>query len=447
MSKSTKEPQKKKVSQLPVIHPKAAGVDVSDIEMVVALPVKGYVEVAAFKCFTDDLNSLANLLEENGVDTVAMESTGVYWVSLYEILRDRGIEVFLVNAKHVKNVTGRKTDEIDAVWIQKLHSCGLLSASFQPENLFRGLRSTTRHRKSLVRTSSTYLNRLQKALEQMNIKVHTVISDIDGKTGKLIIEAILNGERDPKKLAMLRDPGIKASEEDIIKSLEGHWKREHLFELKQCYELYQFHQSKIKECDEEIKKQMEGMIANLNDGELPTIQKSKKRKRQYKNKISFDMTAYLKELIGVDLTEITGISEITALTIISETGTDMSRWPTENHFTSWLGLAPNTKESGGKIISSRILKKKQNAGESFRNAANSLYKNKGPLGNFYRRIKSKAGPGKATVATARKMAIIVYKMIKTKTPFKPDELEKYQQKHKQHIINQLKRRIEILEAA
>jgi len=446
MSKSTKE-KKKKISQFPIIHPNAAGIDVSDNEMVVALPIKGYIEVVCFKCFTEDLLSLASLLKKHGVDTVAMESTGVYWVSLFEILQDQGFEVCLVNARHVKNVTGRKSDESDAVWIQKLHSCGLLNASFQPDNLARALRSMTRHRKSFVRTCSTYLNRMQKALELMNIKVHTIISDIDGKTGKLIIEAILNGERDAKKLALLRDRGIKASEEDIIRSLEGHWQREHLFELKQCYQMYNSHQKMIKECDEEIKKQLEEMIASKNDGELPVIQPSKKRKRQYKNRIGFDMTAYLKKLIGVDLTEVTGISEMTALTIVSEIGTDISRWPTEHHFTSWLGLAPNTKESGRKIISSHILKKKQNAGESFRTAANSLYNNKGPLGNFYRRIKAKAGPGKATVATARKIAIIVYKMIQTQTPFNPDALEKYQQNHKQQLIKQLKRRIELLEAA
>jgi transposase len=447
MNKSTKEQPKKKISQLPIIHTYAAGIDVSDNEMAVALPINGYIEVVYFKCFTSDLHSLATLLKKHGIQTIAMESTGVYWVCLFEILQDQGFEVYLVNAKHVKNVTGRKSDESDAVWIQKLHSCGLLSASFQPKNQVRALRSVTRHRKNLVRTSSTYVNRIQKAMELMNIKLHTVISDIDGKTGKLIIEAIIEGERDAKTLSKLRDPGIKATEEDIIKSLEGNWQHEHLFELKQCYEMYQCHQKMIRECDGQIKKLLEGMIASKNDGELPKIQPSKKRKRQYKNRISFDMTAYLKELVGVDLTEITGISELSALTIISEIGTDMSRWPTEHHFTSWLGLAPNTKISGGKTISSRIMKKKQNAGETFRSSANSLYNSKEPLGKFYKRIKAKAGPGKATVATARKIAIIVYKMIQTQTPYKPEMLEKYQEQHKIHQIKQLKRRLELLEAA
>lgn len=447
MSKSTKEQQKKKISQFPVINLNAAGIDVSDNEMVVALPIEGYIEVKCFKCFTRDLHALAALLEKHRIDTVAMESTGVYWVSLYKILQEKGFEVYLVNAKHVKNVTGRKSDENDAVWIQKLHSCGLLSASFQPDNQVRALRSIARHRKNLVRSGSTYVNRMQKALELMNIKLHTVISDIDGKTGKLIIEAILNGERDPKKLALLKDRRIKAPEEDIIKSLEGHWQKEHLFELNQCYKMYQTHQKMIQECDQQIEQQLKEMIASKNDGELPYIQPSKKRKIRYKNPVYFDMTAYLKKLVGVDLTEITGVSELTALTIISETGTDMSRWPTEHHFASWLGLTPNTKETGRKIISSHIMKKKQNAGEAFRLAANSLWNSKSTLGNFHRRIKAKAGPGKATVATARKIAIIFYKMIQTQTPFNPEALAKHQDNHKQHLIKQLKRRLELLQAA
>jgi len=310
-----------------------------------------------------------------------MESTGVYWIPLFLLLQEYGFEVYLVNAKHVKNVSGRKDDESDAEWIQKLHRCGLLSASFQPDNMMRTLRSMVRHRKNLVRMSSGYINRMQKALEMMNIKLQTIISDIDGKTGKLIIEAILGGERNPEVLADLRDRRIKASREDIIKSLEGNWTAEHLFELKQCYKLYSYHQEMIDECDKEIEKQLIEQVASKNDGlilDLPKV----KRKAVKKNKVDFELTTYLKELIGVDVTEVFGISEITALTIMSEVGTDMSKWKTENNFTSWLGLAPNTKISGGKIISSRIQKKKHHAGQSFRMAANSLHNSKSPLGDF-----------------------------------------------------------------
>jgi transposase len=448
MSKGKGKNEKvKRISQMAVINPTAAGIDISDTEMMVAYPINSeQLEIRVFGCFTRDLHSIAMCLRENGTTTIAMESTGVYWVSLFLLLQEYGFEVYLVNAKHVKNVTGRKDDESDAEWIQKLHSCGLLSASFQPDNMERTLRSIVRHRKNLVQTSSTYLNRMQKALELMNIKLHTVISDIDGKTGLLIIEAILDGERDPEILVDLRDKRIKASREDIIKSLEGHWTTEHLFELRQCYKLYCTHRQMIEECDREIEKQLVEQIASKNEGIIPDIPKVK-RKVSGKHKATFNLTAYLKEILDVDVTEVFGISELSALTILSEVGRDMSKWKTEHHFTSWLGLAPNTKISGGKVISSKIRKKKHHAGQSFRIAANSLYHSKSPLGDYYRRIKAKAGAAKAVVATARKLAIIYYKMVANKEAFNTKALEDYQQKYKEKKINQLKKKIALLEAA
>jgi transposase len=399
MSKSkTKTEKVKRISQLTVINPMVSGIDVSDTEMMVAYPINSeQLEIRVFGCFTRDLHSIAKCLKEKGVTSIAMESTGVYWVSLFLLLQEYGFEVCLVNAKHVKNVTGRKDDESDAEWIQKLHSCGLLTASFQPDSMIRTLRSLVRHRKNLVKTSSTYLNRMQKALELMNIKLHTIISDIDGKTGKLIIEAILSGERNPEVLADLRDKRIKASREDIIKSLEGYWTTEHLFELSQCYQLYSTHQQMIDDCDREIEKQLTQQIASQNDGVIPEIQKVK-RKVSSKNKVSYNLTAYLKEILGIDVTEVVGISELSALPILSEVGTDMLKWKTEHHFTSWLGLAPNTKISGGKVISSRIKKKKHYAGQAFRIAANSLYNSKSPMGDYYRRIRAKSGAAKAVEA-------------------------------------------------
>ena len=325
---------------------------------------------------------------------------------MFLLLQEYGFEVYLVNARHVKNVTGRKDDETDAEWIQKLHSCGLLSPSFQPDYIMHALRSLVRHRKTLVNTSSAYINRMQKALELMNIKLHTVISDIDGKTGLSIIEAIINGERDPGVLADMRDRRIKASREEIIKSLEGHWTTGHLFELSQCYQLYQIHRQMIQECDMEIEKQLVEQIASENQGVIPDMPEVKK-KRTTRHQAQYNLTAYLKEILGVNVTEVFGLSETTVLTVLSEVGTDMTRWKTEHHFTSWLGVAPNTKKSGGKIISSRIQKKKHHAGQAFRMAVSSMYRSKNPLGDFYRRIKAKAGPGKAVVATARKIAIIV----------------------------------------
>lgn len=438
----------KMISNLSVINPTAAGIDVSDTEMMVAYPTgEGQLVIRSFGCFTRDLHSLARCLKDNNITTVAMESTGVYWVSLFLLLQEYGFEVYLVNAKHTKNVTGRKEDETDAEWIQKLHRCGLLQASFQPDSMTRTLRSMVRHRKNLVRTASNYINRMQKALELMNIKLHTVISDIDGKTGLAIIEAVLKGERDPEILADLRDPRIKASREDIIKSLEGYWVKEHLFELSQCYQLYKAHREMIKECDAEIEKQLIEHVASINEGVLPEIPKLKGKRSTGKHKVNFNLTGYLKMMLNVDATQIVGISDICCMEIMSEVGLDMTKWKTQNHFTSWLGLAPNTKKSGGKIISSRVPKKKHHAGQAFRIAANSLYNSKSPLGDYYRRIKSKAGAGKATVATARKLAIIYYNMVLKKEAFNPQSLSDFDKKYKEKKINQLKRRLQILEAA
>lgn len=443
----TKNEKVKRISQLTVINPTVAGIDISDKEMMVAYPINAQqLEIRAFGSFTIDLHTIAKCLKEHGITSIAMESTGVYWVALFILLQEYGFEVCLVNAKHAKNVTGRKDDESDAEWIQKLHSCGLLRASFQPDNMTRTLRSMVRHRKNLVRTSSNYINRMQKALELMNIKLHTVISDIDGKTGLLIVEAILAGERNPEVLADLRDKRIKTSREDIIKSLEGYWTTEHLFELRQCYQLYCTHRQMIEECDKEIEKQLIEQIASKNEGVIPDIPKSR-RKVSSKHKVPFNLTAYLKEILEVDVTEVFGISEISTLTMMSEVGTDMTKWKTEHHFTSWLGLAPNTKISGGKVISSRIMKKKHYAGQAFRMAANSLYHSKSPLGDYYRRIKARAGAGKAVVATARKLAIIYYKMVANKQAFNPMAIEDYQKKYKEKKIKQLKKKIALLEAA
>lgn len=448
MSKvKTKKEKVIKISQLTVINPRVAGIDVSDTEMMIACPINSeQIEVKAFGCFTRDLHEILKHLKANEINSVAMESTGVYWIVLFLFLQENGIEVYLVNAKHVKNVTGRKDDESDAEWIQKLHSCGLLKGSFQPDNMTRTLRNMVRHRKNLVRTSSTYIHRMQKALELMNIKLHTVISHIDGKTGSRIIEAILAGERNPEKLAEFRDVRIKASREEIIKSLEGYWTKEHLLELRQCYQLYQIHRNMIYEVDKEIEQQLSEHVASLNYGIMPDI-KNLKRKASYKNKIQFNLTSYLNELLKVDVTKVFGISELNALTILSEVGLDMTKWKTEHHFTSWLGLAPNTKKSADKIISSRIMKKKHHAGQAFRISANSLNRSKSPLGDYFRRIRTKAGTPKAIVAVARKLAIIYYKMVKNKEEFNPKALLDYQQKFKQKKILQLKKKIAQLESA
>jgi hypothetical protein len=280
----------------------------------------------------------------------------------------------------------------------------------------------------------------------MNIKLHTIISDIDGKTGLRIIEAILDGERNPEVLADLRDKRIKASREEIIKSLEGYWKAEHLFELDQCYQMYCMHRRMIQDCDQEIEKQLLAIIASKNEGILSDIPKVR-RKASGKNRVSFNLTAYLMSILGIDATEIDGINELSVLTIMSEVGTDLSKWKTEHHFASWLGLVPNTKKSAGKVISSRIMKKKHHTGQAFRAAAFGLANSKSPLGNYYRRIRTRGGPSKAIVATAHKLAIIYYHMVTRQEAFNPRAMEENQQKYKERKINQLKKKLALLEAA
>ena len=440
---SKKKAGVKRITQFEIIRPNVAGIDISDNHgMMVAYPINETdIVIEEFECYTRDLRRISSTLKSHSIKSVAMESTGVYWIPLFLLLQEEDFEVYLVNAKHVKNVTGRKDDEGDAEWIQKLHRCGLLSASFQPDNQTRSLRSTVRHRSSMVKTRATYLNRMQKALEQMNLKIHTVISDIDGKTGLAIINAILSGERDPEKLANLCDYRIKASREEIIKSLEGFWLDEHIFELSQCYKLYDFHNEMIKECDKKIEALLQEIIKSKNNGIMPQLGKLK-RKCSYKNDINVDITNYLRELNKVDIVStngITGISEITALTIYSEIGDNLHRFKDEKHFTSWLGLAPNTKISGGKIISSRVPKKKHNAGQVFRMAALSLCNNKGPLGDYYRRIRSTAGKQKAVVALARKLAVIYFRMMTIKEGYNPQSIVDYQKKWKERKIRNLEK--------
>lgn len=440
--------KKQRITVFPILHPNAAGIDISDTEMMVCVPGDRCEEpIQAFGTFTSDLHALADHLQLCNIDTVAMESTGVYWVSLFLILQDRGFDVYLVNAKHVKNVTGRKTDEEDAAWIQRLHSCGLLNKSFQPDNDTRGLRSLIRHRKNLIQSQSSHVNRIEKTLELMNIKLHTVISDILGKSGMAILDAMINqGIRDAEILSQLTDPRIQADRDTIIKSLEADWRDEHLFELQQYYELYHVYQEKIRKLEIEIEKILAKMQM-MSSGEAVDHKKAKKTKKLRKNEYSINASYYLKNIVGVDPTEIFGISDTTALEIFSEVGRDMSRFPSSKHFCAWLGLTPNTKISGGKVISSKIMRKKHKAGQAFRMAANSQWKSKNELGNFYRRIKSRSGPGVAVVATARKIATIWYIMQVKQEAFNPQALYEYQISYKEKKIKRLENQLLKLRAA
>lgn len=439
----------KRVERFALVHPHAAGIDVGDTEMVVAVSAEVCEKnVRTFGTFTCDYVDIVSYLRECNVTHVALESTGVYWVQLFLFLLKEGFEVTLANAKHIKNVSGRKDDENDAMWIMRLHSCGLIKGSFQPDLQTRGLRDLMRHRRSMVHDQCRCTNRIIKALEMMNIKVQTVISDIDGKTGKAIIKAILAGERNASVLASLADKRIKASRETLIRSLEAHWNPQQLFLLEQQYKMYQFLSQQIKECDLQIEQQLNILIASYQEGELPSVNLKMRRKRSTrKNAIPFNATAYLDTLLETDLTKIPGVNEVTALEVISETGIDMSRWPDQNHFASWCAIVPNTKRSGGKIISSKVMKKKHHVGQALRMAASSLYNSNTPLGNYFRRKRAQGGPSKAILATATKMAIYMYMMIKNKTSFEPEKMSESNEKSRQTQIRRLENQLMKLKAA
>lgn len=431
-----------KEAKLRLLNPNAAGIDVaSEVHYVAVPPDRCEQPVRSFGSFTDDIHDMAKWLIECNVDTVAMESTGIYWIQLYLILEEYGIEVFLVNARHIKNVTGRKSDVLDCQWIQELHSYGLLSASFQPDNITRELRTYLRHRKSLTESYSQQILHMQKAFEQMNIKLHNVLTDICGKSGQAIINAILKGEQDAEVLINYVDPKVKASKEEIIKSLKGIWREEHLFELKQAYELYLIFKAKIGECDHQIEKTLQKIGQGEDAGNnAPEI----KRRVYSKNRLHFNGTQYLYNILGVDITKVFGISELTAIEIISETGINMSKWKTKKHFTSWLNLAPNNRISGGKLLKSKKSKRKNKAGQAFLMAAFAVQRSNNWLGQYYRRMKAKNGPLVATKATARKLAIIFYEMVKNKKEFNPLPIENYLKSYNKNKIQFIEKQASIL---
>jgi transposase len=454
--KAAKKTEDKNIVMMTLVNPHAAGIDISDTEHVVAVPEGADVaRVKKFGAMTCDLEMIAAWLKQCLIQTVAMESTGVYWKPLFSLLVRHGFEVYLVNSKHVKNVTGRKTDEDDAMWIQKLHSCGLLKTSYLPGDEQDALRTLVRYRRTLVEDSSRFVNRIQKSLELMNIKFHTVISDIVGKTGKAVLEAIINGERNAENFLPLIDTRIKADHEKIRKSLEGTWREEHLFTLKESYELYNVYQQRIAVFDVQIEKQLQQYEARRNEGIIAPKETKKEngttirnKKKKDKNHPKFNVRDYLERIHGVDVLAIPGMSETGGLEILAETGTDLSKWENDKHFISWHNLCPNNKISGGKLISSKLMKKKANASsQAFRHAANAVQKSNNWLGDYFRRMKSKGGHKYAIVATANKIATIYYKMVRYKEEFKPVDLEQYQLKYKQAKIAYYERKLNELKLA
>ena len=423
-----------------VKNPNAAGIDVSSKEHYVAVPPERTDQpVRRFDSFTEDLYQLSGWLKKCKVQTVAMESTGVYWYHLFTILQEEGFEVFLVNARHIKHVPGRKSDVSDCQWIQELHSYGLLSNSFQPDELTRELRNYTRQRKTIIQDMTTSINRMQKAMELMNIKLNNVISDITGKSGMKIITAILSGEREAKTLAAYADFRIKASKKTIIKSLQAHYREDQLFNLKQAYDHYHFLQEQLKQCDQMTEQAIEKYKkVNPPPKDLPTDY-------VIKNQPNFNVRKHLYHIYGVDVMNIPGLKGTNGLTILSETGPDLKqKFPTDKQFFSWLNVVPENKISGGKVIASKLKKKKNKAGQAFRDSACALWTSKNPLGMYLRKKKAKNGSKQAVVATARKMASIFYKMVTEKVEFDMDVLFEHNRKSLESHYKSLIEKVEKL---
>ena len=415
----------------------AAGIDVGASSHFVAVPADRTEQpVQEFEAFTADLYRLADWLAECRVETVVMESTGVYWIPLFGVLEERGFQVMLVDPRRIKNVPGRKTDVQDCQWLQQLHTYGLLSGAFRPDEDIRRLRSYLRQRAMLVEYASQHVQHMQKALTQMNVKLQNVIRDITGKTGMDIIEAIVKGERSPRRLAQLRDPRIKADEATIAKSLRGHWREEHIFELSQALALYRMYQDKIAECDREIEAQLE-RFEDRSDGEPPA---PNGKKRNQKNAPRFDVQGQLYRMTGVDLTRIDGVDAHTALKVVSEVGTDMTKWPSAKHFASWLGLSPNNRITGGRVMSSKTKASGNRAAAALRLAANALHRSDSALGAFLRRKKAHLGAPKAITATAHKLARIIYSMLRYGQGYVDAGTEYYENQYHQRALHTARRR-------
>ena len=402
---------------LPVMRPDAAGIDIGSTEIFVAVPFdRDRENVRSFPTFTQDLYALADWLKQCGIKTVAMESTGVYWIPLFQILETRGFEVCLVNARHVKNVPGRRTDVSDCQWLQFLHSVGLLKASYRPEQEVCAVRSILRHRESVVQMGAMHVNHMQKALDQMNLQLHHVISDIVGQTGLKIVDAILAGERDPLVLAKLRNERIKATEEVIAKSLVGDYRHEHLFTLRQSLGLYRTCQKLIDDCDREIRQ----YLGKFDSPDGPTPAPSEPTKAKSKNrKVSSDsvLKSELKRVFGIDLTLIPGIRTGIAQTLFGEIGPDFNKFRSASAFASWMGLCPDNDISGGKILWVGTRKVKCRSATALRMAAQSLHHSKSALGDFYRRMRAKLGAPKAITAAAHKLARMIFHLISNREEF------------------------------
>lgn len=431
--------------KLEVCHPDAVGIDIGSREHWVAVP-DGCDEqpVRSFGTVTSQLHEIAAWLSKCGVTTVAMESTGVYWVPLYEVLEDEGFEVLLVNARHVKNVPGRKSDVLDCQWIQKLHSYGLLRGSFRPPPPFVELRAYLRQRHTLVETAAREVQHMQKALLLMNVQLHHAVADITGKTGMLIVRAVVSGECRPEELAKHRDPRCRATGEQIAEALRGTYQREHIFVLQQALNLYDAMQQQLAACDQRIEQTLDALATDCPapKSDLPP---AKRRGSPKSNQPTFEIRSPLHRITaGVDLTQLPAIAPHTALSLLSEVGTDMTRWPTEKHFTSWLNLAPGTTITGGKVITARRRSAKNRAGLILRQAAVSIGRSATALGAFYRRIALRRAKGKAVVAVARKLACLIYRMLRYGMDFHERGAAQDEHRYEQRKLSALRKQAKSL---
>lgn len=430
---------------LEAVHPDAAGIDIGNREHYAAVPPERDAEpVRAFGCCTQDLQQMAAWLKECGIRTVALQSTGVYWVPVYDVLEAAGLEVYLVNAEHTRNLPGRKSDVQESQWLMKLHTFGLLKNSFRPVSDIRSLRGYWRQRAEHIHAASRAIQRMQKALTEMNVQLSNVISDLSGLTGMRILRAIVAGERNGNKLAALRHRRIQAGEEEIARSLEGNWREELIFMLRQELDTWDMRQRQMRECDEQMQKLLESHQAKPTSTTVPRVKTDRKRNKARGNAPHFDLHGELERIAGVDLTRIEGVDVMTAQTLISEVGLDMSRWQTEGHFVSWLGLCPAHEISGGKVLKRRTRKVVNRAATALRMAASTLLKSRSYLGAQYRRFRARLGAPKAITAMAHKLARLMYRMLRYGHEYIDKGMAAYEARYRESQLRLLTKRAQSL---
>jgi transposase len=424
-------------------HPNAAAIDMgAKMHVAAVAPDRDTEPVRSFGTFTGDLQRLADWLERCGVRTVAMESTGVYWIPVFEVLDQRGFDVVLVNARDAKHVPGRKTDVSDAQWLRQLHAYGLLRASFRPKGEVATLRAYLRQRERLLDYAASHIQHMQKALMQMNIQLHHIVSDITGVTGMRIVRAMVAGERDPSALAAHRDRRCHASAEEISAALAGNWREEHVFALAQALDLYDAYQAKMADCDARIEQVLGRLRAASGRpaGRLPPA----RHRDNTANAPTFNVRGLLHSVLGIDLTQIHGLGPSLVLKLIGECGTDLSAWPNAKHFTSWLCLAPSNKISGGKVLSARTRHSGSRAAALLRLAAVTVGRTQTALGAFYRRLSARVGKAKAVTATARKIAALFYNAVRHGMAYSDPGSSYYEERYRARVLANLRRRAKSL---